>query len=91
MTQWGPYAVGAQEQHYRAGRQLREVKLEDVEAACQCGYIILAPKGEFERHNGGQAVKRSRVKIVRPDGSVVKRLRGVQRYNNCNACANGWK
>lgn len=85
------YPVGVQEQHYKQGRQIREVKLEDIEAACQCGYIIIAPKGKFEEHNGGQAVKRSHVKIVRQDGSVVKRLRGVQRYHSCNACVNGWK
>jgi hypothetical protein len=89
--QWGPDAMGSQEKHYKQGRTIQEVKIEDVEAACQCGYIILAPKGTFEQRNGGQAVKRSLVKIVRPDGSVVKRLRGVQRYHSCNACVNNWK
>lgn len=79
--------------HYTAGRELQEVKLEQIEGICSCGYLTLNPSNDFEQHNGGLTVKRSKVRIVRQDGSTVKQLRGKQfnRYGGCNACVNGWK
>lgn len=86
---WGQDKQG----HYRAGRDVQEVKLNQIEGICNCGYLTLKPTNEFEEHNGGLTVKRSRVKIVRKDGTVVRhpRGKGIQRYGSCNACANGWR
>lgn len=82
-----------QQQHYRQGRTLQEVKLSDIEGVCKCGYLTLKPNGDFEQHHGGLTVKRSQVRIVRDDGTEVKQLRGkdIMRWFSCNACANNWK
>lgn len=79
------------QEHYKRGRAIREVRLDDIEAVCQCGYVILTPKTDFENHNSGLAVKRKGLRIIRADGSLVKVLHGVNRYCCCNACVNKWK
>lgn len=87
---WGDTSKQA---HYRQGRQLEEVRLADIEAVCDCGYLTLKPTTHFEQHNGGLTVKRSKVRIVRQDGTEVKRLRGkdIMHYGSCNACVNQWR
>ncbi len=78
--------------YYTAGRDIEVIKKDMIEGICQCGYLTLNPVGEFEKHNGGITVKRSKVKIIREDGSIVKTLRGkFNRYSGCNACINDWK
>lgn len=85
---WGSNST---QEHYEAGRQIIEVLKSQIEAICRCGFLTLAPANEFERHNGGLTVKRSQVNIVDAEGNTVKRLRGVNRYYSCNACANNWR
>lgn len=79
--------------HYRTGRNIKEVNLQDIEAICDCGYITLSPQSDFENHNGGLTIKRSNVRIIREDGSIVQKLRGknIMKYSCCNACVNDWK
>lgn len=85
---WG--SKYSKQDHYTAGRSIKEVELEDIEGLCNCGYLTLRAKSEFEEQHGGLTVKRKNVKIMRKNGSVVKRYRG-HRYYACNACANHWK
>jgi hypothetical protein len=89
MSWGGPSKQG----HYVAGRNLREVRRDNIEGVCRCGYLTLRPTSDFEEFNGGLTVKRSQVRIVRDDGSTVLRLRGgdINYYGCCNACVNDWK
>jgi hypothetical protein len=80
------------ELHYQQGRDIQEIRRSQIEAICCCGYLTLKPTNDFEGHNGGLTVKRSKVKIVDDQtGNVVQRLRGVRTYESCNACVNNWK
>ena len=76
--------------YYQSGRSIREVQLSSIDGVCECGYLTLTPTTDFERQNGGLTIKRSKVRIVRDDGSEVKRLR-MSRWYGCNACVNNWK
>jgi len=76
--------------YYKLGRQIKTINLNEVDSYCACGYIMLKPKNRFEQYHGGLTVKRSKVKIYKEDGTLVKRLR-IERTWSCNACANGWK
>ena len=85
---WGDTTI---QEHYLAGREVREVLKSQIEAVCQCGFLTMKPTNDFEQHNGGLTVRRSSVRIINSDGTTVKRLRGVNTYCSCNACANNWK
>ncbi len=90
---WG---TDDKQSHYRQGRKVTEIMLNDIDAVCSCGYITLKPSSDFERHNGGLTVKRSGVMIINnKTGDEVKRLntknKGIMSYGSCNACVNEWK
>ena len=87
---WGDTS---KQEHYEQGRSIQAVNREDIEGVCQCGYLTLKASSDFETHNGGLTVERSRVTISREDGSTVKLLRGknINHYYGCNACVNDWK
>lgn len=89
---WG--ADGKQE-YYRAGRGLEAIRVSQIEAVCQCGYLTLKPTNDFENHCGGLTVKRSKVQIINDrTGEPLERFRPgkkVLRFGCCNACGNDWK
>ncbi len=85
---WGP----EKQSHYCQGRAVQEIAKSQIDGYCQCGYLTLNPTNEFEEHNGGLTVRRSRVRIIDDKtGQVLQRLRGVPTWFACNACANDWK
>jgi hypothetical protein len=83
--------IGFYENYYKSGRERRVINKSDIEGVCQCGYLTLKPTNDFEKHNGGLVVKRSKVVIVNDNGSTVRRLTGITKYSSCNACVNNWK
>ena len=88
---WG--GDGSKQEYYKAGRGISEIRREDVDCVCDCGYVMLKPTSDFEDHNGGMMVKRSKVRILDKNGEEVKRLRGkdILRIGSCNACVNDWR
>lgn len=91
---WG--SQFSKQEHYAAGRDIKVVNRRDIDGVCACGYLTLAPTSDFEEHNGGLTVKRSRVEIIDDNGNVVEKLRPSKkmpfnRYGCCNACVNDWR
>jgi len=80
----------AKQAYYERGRALRTIEKDQIEGACACGYLTLKPTNASEQHNGGLTIARAKVQITH-NGAPVTRLRGVQRYHQCNACVNNWK
>ena len=92
---WG--SEYSKQDHYKAGRSATTLMRSNIEGACACGYLTLKPTSDFEQHNGGLTVKRSRVEIIDDKtGDEINILRSrkdapINRYGNCNACVNDWR
>lgn len=93
------------QEHYKAGRSIREVNRADIQGICSCGFLTLSPNSDFEEFHGGLTVKRSQVRILTDAGDVVQKLRpkrigerrdgtplyDINSYYQCNACVNHWR
>lgn len=94
--------------YFRQGRKVIETNghldRKDIETYCKCGFVSLKPTNDFEEHNGGLNIKRSKVTIYDDDNHIIIRLRprkiktgkdkgydDIMLMWQCNACGNDWK